>query len=260
MLSVSLLVGLLLLVAARAWKGPKWVRAHVRATAGAAPDTSVEVTQSSVDITGHLSARLFLLSDAADANTREVLARKLSESGGHLSKIKCLRGLPAPALHAVNQEIATVVDGLLNLDLGKLLMSGWRKHTDLESAAKRTLADPTNEEIVVLGTHRSISTHHLSVDLIVNGVNTHTFVFELTVVFDLNGSAVVVRGGDLVALRGGECVVTATLTLEGTQLELSRKGRIDLAPDRQNMKRTANDQPAPDKRRHPQKADKDSPQ
>jgi hypothetical protein len=48
-LSAALLVGLLLLVAARAWKGPKWVRAHVRAVAGVAPDVGVEVMESPAD-------------------------------------------------------------------------------------------------------------------------------------------------------------------------------------------------------------------
>jgi hypothetical protein len=132
-------------------------------------------------------------------------------------------------LQAVNHEIAAVADGLLNLDFGDVLMSGWRKYTNLTEAAERTLASPGSEEVVALATHRVSSTHHPSVELLVDGIKVHTFVFELTVVFDLTGVAAVLRRGSLVALRGGECVVTATLTLEGTPLELSRKSRIDLA-------------------------------
>lgn len=184
---------------------------------------------SSADLTGPLSARAFLLGDGAGADTAEVLARLLSEQGASQSAIQGLRGLSSSALQAVNREIATVADGLLNLDLGDVLMSGWRKYTALTKAAERTLASPGSEEIVVLATHRVVSTHRPSLDLVVDGVKIHTFVFELKVVFDLNGVAAVLRQGDLVALRGGECVVTATLTLEGTALELSSKGRIDLA-------------------------------
>jgi hypothetical protein len=98
----------------------------------------------------------------------------------------------------------------------------------LTKAAKRTLASPDSEEIVVLATHRVVSTHQPSVDLIIDGIKVHTLVFELTVEFDLNGVVAVVRRGDLVALRCGECVVTATLTLKETSLKRSRKGRIDL--------------------------------
>ncbi len=182
---------------------------------------------SSANLTGPLSARTFLLGDAVGTDTAEVLARSLTEQGQ--SAIQGLRGLSASALQAVNREIATVADGLLNLDLGDVLMSAWGKYTDLTKAAERTLASPGSEEVVVLATHRVVSTHRPSVDLIVDGAKVHTFVFELKVVFDLNGVAAVLREGDLVALRAGECVVTATLTLEETPLELTQKGGIDLA-------------------------------
>lgn len=182
---------------------------------------------SSANLTESLSARTFLLGDAV-ADTGEVLARSLSEHGAPQSAIRGLGGLSAAALQVVNREVATVADGLLNLDLGTLLITGWRKYTDLTKAAERTLVRPDSEELVVLAKHRIVSTHHPSVDLIVDEAKTHTFIFKLTVVFDLNAVAAVVRRGELVALRGGECVVTATLTLEATPLELTRKGSIDL--------------------------------
>jgi hypothetical protein len=182
---------------------------------------------SSDNVTGPLSARMFLLGDATE--TVEDLTRSFSDCGVAHSAIQGLRGLSGSALAAVDREIATVTDGLLNLDFEHLLMSGWRKYTELTKAAERTLAAPGSEELVVLAMHRVVSTHHPSVDLLVDGVKVHTFVFELTVVFELNGVTAVLRHGDLVALRGGQCVVTVTLTLEGTPLKLSRKGRIDLA-------------------------------
>jgi hypothetical protein len=182
---------------------------------------------STADLTESLSARVFLLGDTTD--TVEVLARSLDEQGLSPFTIQGLHKLSGTAVQAVHHEIATVANGLLDLDLGEVLMSGWRKYTDLTKAAERTLASPGSEEVVVLATHRVSSTHRPSVELLVDGVTVHTFVFELTVVFDLTGVTAVIRQGDLVALRGGECVITATLTLDKTPLELSRKGRIDLA-------------------------------
>lgn len=49
LLSAGLLVGLLILLAFRARKGQKWVRAHVRAVVGAAPGVGVEVMESRTD-------------------------------------------------------------------------------------------------------------------------------------------------------------------------------------------------------------------
>jgi hypothetical protein len=182
---------------------------------------------SSPSLTEPLSARTFMLGDTAD-NTADVLAQSLREHGALESQIGDLGGLSASAWQAVHQEIATVLDGLLNLDLGDLLIAGWYKYTELTKAAKRTLAGPGSEEVVALATHRIVSTHRPSVDLIVNEAKAHTFEFELSVVFDITGVAAVVRRGDLVALRGGKCSVTATLKLEKSPLELSRKGSIDL--------------------------------
>jgi hypothetical protein len=179
---------------------------------------------SSPSVTDRLSARTFLLD-----NTADVLAQSLNEEGVPRSPIRGLGGLSASAWQAVYQEIATVADGLLNnLDFGDMVISGWCKYTDLTKAAERTLASPGSEEVVALATHRIVSTHHPSVDLIVNEAKAHTFEFELTVVFDVTGVAAVLRRGDLVALRGGKCTVTATLKLENTPLELARKASIDL--------------------------------
>jgi hypothetical protein len=184
---------------------------------------------SSADLTAPLSARTFLLGEDAGVDTAEVLARSLSESNVTQSAIQGLCGLPVSVLQTVDREVATVADGLLDVGLGDILSSGWSTYSDLTNAAKRTLASPASEEVVVLTTHSVVSTHHPSVDLIVDGVKVHTFVFELKVELNLSGIVAVVQRGNLVALRGGECVVTATLTVEGTPLELSREGRIDLA-------------------------------
>jgi hypothetical protein len=182
---------------------------------------------SSPSVIEPLSARTFLLGDTTDT-TADVLAQALNEQGVLQSPIRGLGGLSASAWQAVSQEIATVADGLFNLDFVDMVISGWCKYTDLTKAAQHTLANPGSEEIVALATHRIVSTHHPSVDLIVNEAKAHTFEFELTVVFDITGVAAVLRRGDLVALRGGKCTVTATLKLEKTPLELTRKASIDL--------------------------------
>jgi hypothetical protein len=182
---------------------------------------------SSPTVTEPLMARTFLFGDTGD-NTADVLAQSLNDQGVPQSPTQGLGSLSASAWQAIRQEIATVVDGLLNLDFGDMVIAGWCKYTDLTKAAHRTLASPGSEEIVALATHRIVSTHHPSVDLVVDEAKAHTFKFELSVVFDITGVAAVVRQGNLVALRGGKCTVSATLKLEKTPLEITRKTNIDL--------------------------------
>jgi hypothetical protein len=181
---------------------------------------------SSDTVTAPVSAHVFLLGDNTD--TVEALTHSFQEQGVAQSALRGACHLTGAALDALNHEIATITEGLLKLDLGDMLISGWRKYTELSKAAQRTLASPGSEELVVLATHRVVSTHYPSVEVLIDGVKVHTFVFELKVIFDLNGVIAVIRQGNLVALRTGECVVTATLTLQGTRLELSRKGHLNL--------------------------------
>ncbi len=174
-----------------------------------------------------VTAGSVLLGDSSDADTTEVLARSFSEHGVTRSGIPGLRHLSDPALRAVAHQLAAVTKKSLDLDLEELLVAGWRKYSDLIDAAARTLAEPGSEEVVVLATHRIVSTHHQDIELLVDDATVRTFVFELSVAFDLNAVLAVVRQGELVALRGGECVVTVTLTLEDVSVMPPQEQRID---------------------------------
>ena len=92
----------------------------------------------------------------------------------------------------------------------------WRRYSALTSAAERTLAAPGSEEVVLLATHRVTWTYEPHIDLLVDGRKVTSLELQMTVVFDLHGVAAVVQLGDLVALRGGGCLITATLAARGT--------------------------------------------
>ncbi|MGH3899004.1 MAG: hypothetical protein ACRDTA_12300 [Pseudonocardiaceae bacterium] len=184
---------------------------------------------SAPELTRPLTARIFLLGESQGEDTPERVARSLNERGITGSAVEGVRRLSASARKAVEDEIATVAEGLLDFDLGSVLVSGWRKYTELTCAAERTLAVPGSEEVVILAAHKVSSTHHPSIELLVDGVKVENFVFDLTVEFDLTGVVAVVQRGELVALRGGECTITVTLTFEKIPLVPPQKRKIDLA-------------------------------
>lgn len=172
-----------------------------------------------------LSADALLFGSAAE--TVESLADAIDEFGTTRTALRSVRRLSNSAVAVVDREIGTVTDGLLNLDLGDVLLSAWQKYAKLTDAAHRTLAISGSEEIVPLVAHTVRSTYSPHVDLFANGVRIHSFKFELKIVFELTALQAVVRAGTLTALRGGECVVTATLSLDGIQL--AKKARpVDL--------------------------------
>ena len=175
-----------------------------------------------------LTARAFLLGDATGTDTAERLAHRLGQREVTRSAFSGLPRLYGSALRAVTHEVATVADALLGFDLGTALVAGWRKHSDLTSAARRTLAAPGNEDVVILATHRVVWPYRPHIDVFVDGRKITTIDVEVRVVFDLHGVVAVVRFGALVALRCGDCVIDAVLTVEGKPVAHQQR-RMDVA-------------------------------
>ncbi len=183
---------------------------------------------SSTTPTLPLSAGAFLLGGAERGDPAEVLARKLGEQDVARSTLGGVRRVSHAALQAVDCEIARVAAGLLDADLADGLVSAWRRYSAMTDAAERTRALPGTEEVVVLASHRVAWTYQPRLDVLVDGVRIATIELETSLVFDLDGVVAVVRLGTLVALRGGACTITATLTVDRATVAHQRR-RMDVA-------------------------------
>ncbi|MET9881675.1 hypothetical protein ABZZ20_00685 [Streptomyces sp. NPDC006430] len=173
-----------------------------------------------------LTVRAFLLGREEGRSTHE-LAEFLHENEAASGILPGVRGLTSTAGRAVETELASVIDGFLDLDLISLAAGGWSKHAALKAAARRTRRTLGSEEVVALATHSITSTHRPYVDVLVDGARAATVDVELTVVFRISGLVAVVRDGQLIALRGAACTVEARLSVRQRVL-LSRQGRLDL--------------------------------
>jgi hypothetical protein len=176
------------------------------------------------------TVRTILLDSGPEGDTA-TLQRALSEHDLMRYAGRTLSRLTQDARAVSEETLASTTAGLLNLDLGDLLIHGWRTHERLINAAKRTLAAPGRQEVVQLGSHRITSTYHPTIDLLVDGVRVHTFRFRLTVVFDIDVAVATVECGRLVAVRFGDGSIATTLILEMTSgdIELVRhQSPIDL--------------------------------
>jgi hypothetical protein len=170
------------------------------------------------------TARLFLFGGADSA---EVLAQSLHRGGVTGTFGEGLRGLSRAGRQAVGAEVADVTGGLLDLDLGDILLGGWHKHADLIAAARRTVSAPGSREVVELATHRVTSTHLPYVDLFVDDVRVSRVHFELSVEFLVHAVVGTVGDGRLLELASGHCEVTAILAAQGRQL-VTRQARLEL--------------------------------
>jgi hypothetical protein len=158
-----------------------------------------------------LTVRTFLLGSGSDdaAKIQQLLSEHdvVSRCGGDLTR------LTQQGREAAEEQLASVTAGLLDLDLGDLLIGGWRTRERLIEAARQTRQRPGRREVVQLGAHRLTSTYNPTIELLVDGVKVHTFRFQLTVIFDIEVAALIVRDGLLTALKAGDGAVTCTLTL-----------------------------------------------
>ncbi|MFG2888076.1 hypothetical protein [Streptomyces sp. NPDC048248] len=160
-------------------------------------------------------------------NTAETLASCLHERGVAETLSRGTRGMAGSAGQAVEREVATVVDGFLAMDLIDLAGAGWRKHSSLRDAARRTRDAPESEELVALASHHVTSTHRPCLDLILDGAKVGTLDLAITIDFDLEGLLALIRRGRLVSLQGGRCTVTGTLAIAEKPVA-QRSRRLDL--------------------------------
>jgi hypothetical protein len=173
--------------------------------------------------THSLTASAFLFDDE---DTGRALARALDEHGV-LGSLDTALGLVAQTTReAAGDQVAAVANGVL--DLGDLVIAGWRKQGQLAAAAERTAANPGTSELVELATHRVSSVHHPYVELLVNDVRVTTVNFELDLEFEVKALVATVRDGHLVSLHSGNCDLSATLTAEDIRLA-SRRQQFSLS-------------------------------
>jgi hypothetical protein len=157
-----------------------------------------------------------------DQDPEHALTQALHDHGVLGSTGTALELVSEAGREAAGNQVAVVANGLLDLDLGDLVVAGWRKQGQLAAAAERTAANPGTSEVVELATHRVSSAHHPSVELLVNDVQVATVSFALEVEFVVKALVVTVRDGQVVSLHTGACDVAATLAAEGVQLASHR--------------------------------------
>jgi hypothetical protein len=157
-----------------------------------------------------------------DQDTEPALARALDDKGALGVLDSALRQVSQPGRRAAGRQVAGVAHGLIDLDLGGMVVAGWRKEGELAAAAERTAADPDSSEVVELASHRISSRHRPYVELLINDVHMATVSLELDIEFLVKTLVATVRGGQVVSLHSGSCEATGTLAAEGIQVASRR--------------------------------------
>ena len=119
---------------------------------------------------------------------------------------------------AALQEIAKKVPDLLRIDVGKVLVGGWKKSEELRRYADPEQYRPDETILVELIEHSIRSSHAPHLDFLIRDTQVSRIDFELDMKIDVDGAVLTIRDGKIWALSVGACVASGELTCEGRSI------------------------------------------
>ena len=150
----------------------------------------------------------------------EALTRHVMSAGR--TTARAFERLPRVTREAAVREAAVVAVGLLKIDLMEVLVSGWREHRDIFTAARRTLDIPGSKELVGLAPHRITTVQQPSVGILVDNHRVHTLQLGLSIFFEVTGLVAGVHAGRLAAIHAGRGDLGVALTIHELEVLTNR--------------------------------------
>jgi hypothetical protein len=156
-------------------------------------------------VTTHL--RAFLGADDA------TLTRRLTEDGPLTAVLAAIGGrLSGPARSALAAELTAATGGLLEEELGAILLSGLMTYQGLIEAGRETVAEENLTRLVTLDDHLVRVLHEPHIDVHADRRRAYELRLTLSVEFTVEGLAATVRAGRLVHVRIGRCTADVALS------------------------------------------------
>jgi hypothetical protein len=157
------------------------------------------------------------------------LTAALGKSAALGQVMKLLPAVSGLASHAVAAECARVSGPLLRLDIGEVLVAGWRARAELRTAADETAAHPGMVDVVPLAQHRVTAERHPRLDVLVDGTPVLSLRFSVLFAFDVTELAATVEDGMLTNVRAGRTKATVTLLVAAVAGTLAESKAVKLA-------------------------------
>ena len=129
---------------------------------------------------------------------------------------------------ATIQAIATKLPDLLGIDVGKVLVGGWKKSEELRRYADPEQYPPDETMLVELIQHSIRSSHAPHLDFMSRDTQVSRIDFELDMKLDVDGAVLTIRDGQIWALSVGTCVASGELTCEGHSIIKKKAEPIEI--------------------------------
>lgn len=134
------------------------------------------------------------------------IMKRLAPLGGAMNNVEAFRTLSAS------------IANLLRLDLGVILVGGWKKMAELRRYTDREKYRPDETMIVELTRHTVTSTHKPILDIVADGLKIDAVPFDLELTITLDGALLEIRDGKILAVTPGSCKIGGELKCEGVEI------------------------------------------
>ena len=132
--------------------------------------------------------------------------------------VRIMKHLATPGGLMNNVEVfRTVAAGIadfLRLDLGVILVGGWKKMAELRRYTDRSKYGPDETILVEITQHTVKSKHQPRLDIVINGQKIDTVAFELKLTITIDGAVLTIRDGMILAVSPGACKIDGELKCE----------------------------------------------
>jgi hypothetical protein len=118
---------------------------------------------------------------------------------------------------ATLREVGHAAAGLLGVDLGDVMVTGWSKYEELREAGRRSLEIGSSAVVDLAGRDLELR-QHPHVDIAWHDQTVASIPLELLVTVHVHAVEAVVRGGSLVQLTTGRWVVAASIDVGGEKI------------------------------------------
>lgn len=171
------------------------------------------------------TARALAFAGGSDEALLSAMRANMPRGGIAEAKLGDRRTMQPASYRLLNGRILENALGFLNEDISAPLLAGLSKYRALTKAARDSLADPQHSEVMVtlIDPCQVVSTQKPYIALVVDDSEIARVAFEISFVFGMFQTAVVIRRGAIESVESEACSLGVTLSLEGWQPPLLKR-------------------------------------
>lgn len=149
---------------------------------------------------GPQTLRAFFLGPPSDWQARFI---KTTESQQSASDVGRATGLVDVDRRVMTNTVAEKLKDALDVRINDVLLSAWSQHRDLVSDLEKSRQLKGETILVPLADHTIRSTHHPSVEVMVNDRRVAAFKFNANLMMRIQRAVLKVEGGEVVGVESG---------------------------------------------------------